>query len=91
MANDASTTQWRIDSLPFTYPYRVYIAQLNWTDQTAVGNQVVITQANGKPIIDSRAQQINFQQNFGKLGWVNGITVATLDSGVIEINVGGNK
>lgn len=91
MANSISGTVWRIDTLPFTYKYPVKITGANWTDQTAVGNQIVVKDNGGNTIIDSKAQQVNFQQNFGNLGWQTGITVTTLDSGVLTISVGGGK
>lgn len=91
MANDISGNVWRIDALPFSYAFPVKITQANWTDQSNLGDKVVVTNAAGKPIIDSAAQQPNFQQNFGNLGWHNGVTVSTLDSGVLNIAVGGGK
>lgn len=92
MANDISSGNWRIDTLPFSYPYPVKIVNANWTDQTAAGDQLIATQGNGKPLIDSKAQQANFQQNFGNLGWyTSGIKVTKLDSGVLNINVGSGR
>ena len=91
MANDISSTVWRIDTLPFSYTAPVKIKTLNWTDATSAGDQVVIQTTAGKPIVDSIAQQPNFQQNFGELGWQNGLQVTTLTSGVVNIAVGAGK
>lgn len=67
------------------------IISANWTDQTSIGDQVVLRTTAGLPIIDSKAQQPNFQQNFGFLGWQNGLVLVTLDSGVLNLSVGGGK
>lgn len=91
MANDISGSVWRIDTTPFSYAYPVKIVSANWTDQQNVGDQVVLQTTASKPIIDSQAQQINFQQNFGFLGWQNGIKIVTLDSGVLNLSVGAGK
>lgn len=91
MANDVTSTIWRIDTLPFSWPYRIYIASMEWTDQTAAGDAIVFTQADGKALIDSKAYAADFMQNFGKKGWVEGITGVTLTSGVLYINVGGSR
>lgn len=91
MANDISTGVWRIDTLPFTYPFRVKIISADWSDQTSAGDSLVFTQANGKPLFDSKAQQPNFLQNLGRKDWVNGITGVTLTSGVLTLNVGAGK
>jgi len=91
MANDVTSTIWRIDTLPFDFPERVYIASMEWTDQVNPGDQIVFTQHNGKVLIDSKAYAADFMQNFGKKGWVTGITGVTLTSGVLYINVGGSR
>ena len=91
MANDISGNSWRLDTVPFTYPYELKIKQISWTDQANVGDQVILQTVAGKPILDSKAQQANFQQNFGELGWQPSLTITKLDSGVIIINPGANK
>lgn len=91
MANDVTTTVWRIDTLPFTFTGRLYIASAEWSDQVAAGDALVATQSNGKPLWDTKASSANFLQDLGKQGWVNGITVTTLTSGVLTMNVGGCK
>jgi len=77
--------------LPFAYTGPVKIIGANWTDQTAAGDQIVFQTTASKPIIDSKAQEANYQQNFGVLGWQNGIKGVTLASGVLNIAVGAGK
>jgi hypothetical protein len=91
IANDISGTVFRIDTLPFSYPYPVKIVTAQWTDAVSAGDQVVMQNTASKPIIDSQASSPNFQQNFGFLGWQNGIKVTTLTSGVLQLSVGGGK
>lgn len=82
---------WRIDTVPFSYPYRLKIVSADWSDQTAAGDALVATQFGGKPLFDTKAQQANFLQNLGKKDWVNGLVVTTLTSGVLTLNVGAGK
>ena len=91
MANDISSSVWRIDTVPFSYAFPVKIDTINWSDQTSAGDRLVLQTTASKPVIDSIAQQPNFQQNFGKLGWQNGLKLVTLDSGVVSIAVGAGK
>lgn len=91
MANDISSNIWRIDTVPFTYAFPVKIIMANWTDQANINDRLLVKQSNGKPLFDSQAQQTNFQQNFGNQGWVSGITLVNLDSGVLTLAVGGGK
>jgi len=91
IANDVSGNSWRIDTLPFSYAYPIKIREAQWTDQTNAGDQLVVQTVAGKPIIDSKAQEANFQQNFGQLGYQPSLKVTTLTSGVLIINPGANK
>lgn len=91
MANDISSGVWRIDTLPFSYAFRVKIISADWSDATTIGHRLIATQANGKPLFDTMANQVNYLQGLGRKDWVNGITVTTLDSGVLTINVGAGK
>ena len=91
MANDISGRTWRIDTLPFSYPYQVKLKSIQWTDQAAAGDQLVVKTVSGLPIIDSKAQQANYQQNFGEMGYQPSLAVTTLTSGVVIINPGSNK
>lgn len=91
MANSIAGNVWRIDTLPFSYAFPVKIANAQWTEAVSAGDQVAVTNAAGTPVIDSQASSPNFQQNFGFLGWQNGIVVTTLTSGVLQLSVGGGK
>ena len=91
MANDISTTRWQIDTLPFKYPYRVFILSAEWSGETALGDTLLFTDNNDKPLFTSKASAADFMQNWPKQGWVNGVKGVTLTSGVLTINVGGAK
>jgi hypothetical protein len=91
IANSISANPWRIDTLPFSYPYRVKIDTANWTDQTSLGDAIVFTDINGNTIIDSKAQAPNYQQNFNTIRWVEGLVGVTLDSGVLTVAIGAGK
>lgn len=91
MANTISTNPWRIDTLPFSYPYRTKLTGVQWTDQTSAGDHLVVTDTNGNTIIDSRAQTPNYQQSFLNILWVDGFVVTVLDSGVLSVAVGAGR
>lgn len=96
MANDISTGVWRIDTAPFTYKFPVKITNLNILDATS-GDHVVITQANGKPLVDFIASAGDTDYRVGGLLWAeNGIAIATGGLGVggtavVQIAVGAGK
>lgn len=96
MANDISTGVWRIDTAPFTYKYPVKITNLNITDATAA-DHIVITQANGKPLVDFTASAGDLDYRVGGLLWAeNGIAIGAggLGAGgtaVVQIAVGAGK
>jgi hypothetical protein len=93
MANDISGPVWRIDTAPFTYKYPVKITNLNITDATAA-DHVVITQANGKPLVDFTANASELDYRIGGLLWVQGISIGSGGLGttaVVYIAVGAGK
>jgi hypothetical protein len=91
MANDISSANWRLDTTPFSYAFPVKINNINWTEQISPGDEVILNDTNGKLVAKSKAQQANFQQNFGKLDWQRGLTLNKIDSGVLVIQVGAGK
>ena len=91
MANDVSGAQWRVDTLPFAQTGPVYIIGANWTGETTTGDACVFQTTASKPVIDSKASSTDFQQNYGTLGWQNGLKGVTLTSGVLTISVGAGK
>jgi hypothetical protein len=84
-----------LDTAPFTSGTmtRVKITNLNITDCTAA-DHVVITDLNGKPIVDFTASTDELQYRIGNLGWVNGVKIGSGGLGtsaVVEIAVGAGK
>jgi hypothetical protein len=66
---------------------------LNITDATAA-DHVVITDLNGKTIVDFTANASELDYRIGKLGWVNGVKIASSGLGtsaVVTIAVGAGK
>jgi hypothetical protein len=95
IANDISSSIWRLDTAPFTSGTmtRVDIMNLNITDATAA-DHVVITDINGKSIVDFTANASELDYRIGKLGWVNGIKIGTGGLGttaVVTIAVGAGR
>lgn len=95
MANDITGAVWRLDTAPFTSStfLRVKIENLNITDATA-SDHVVVTDLNGKTLADFTATSGEQQYRVGKLGWVNGVKIASGGLGtssVVTIAVGAGK
>jgi hypothetical protein len=95
MANNISSSVWRIDTAPFTSAtvIRVKIMNLNITDCTAA-DHVVITDLQGRTIVDFTANASELDYRIGNLGWVNGIVIAgggLGTTGVVTIAVGAGK
>ena len=94
MANDITSSVWRIDTAPFSYPYRVKITNLNITDCTDA-DHVVITQNNSHPLVDFTAHTDgDLDYRIGGLLWCNGVNILTGGLGatsVVYIAVGAGK
>ena len=91
MANDISGAVWRIDTLPFSYPYPVKIANVIWSDAGAAGDSAVMQTVASKPILDQKAYAADYNWSSGFIGWVPSLKVTALDSGVLQIVVGSGK
>jgi hypothetical protein len=63
------------------------IISITWTSATTVGHQAVVTNASGSRIIfDAKASEANdFESSVYDPGWVEGLTVPTLQSGKLVI------
>ena len=96
MANDVTSNPWRIDTVPFSYAFRVKITNLNITDCTD-GDHITIKDINGKIIVDFTAHTDgDLDYRIGGLLWVNGVVVTTggLGAGgtaVVTIAIGAGK
>jgi hypothetical protein len=93
MANSISGAVWRIDTAPFSYAFPVKVENLNITDATAA-DHVVMKDSAGRTLVDFTANSAELDYRIGKLGWVNGLSVASGGLGtsaVITIAVGAGK
>jgi hypothetical protein len=93
MANDITSNPWTLNTIPFSYPYRVKITNLNITDATAT-DHVLIKDINGKTLVDFTASAGDLDYRIGNLGWVNGVVLTTGGLGasaVVTIAIGAGK
>lgn len=100
MANDFTKNPWTIDT-PYSTPATaapgalnnhitnsyVFIKSITWSDQVAAGDQLIITDRNGKLIQDIKAQGANVALIINNPEWVNGFLVPTLASGKLSVVV----
>ena len=92
MANDISANPWKIDTAAagVIYAGPIKIENIIWANEAAAAT-LLITDANGKTIVSATATSGLLQQAFGKIGWVRGLIVSTLSSGVLTIAIGAGK
>ena len=95
MANDFSGNPWVIDTAFAAVPSAGHITNsllrvtsIVWTDQAAQGDQVVLTQVNGKPLLDAKTNAPNTPIVLGNPQWIRGLLVPTLSSGKVYIQHG---
>jgi len=89
MANDFSGNPWVIDTAFSTLPSPGHIAgsavkaiSITWSDTSLAADQVIITQANGKPVVNAKAGQASAPALvLATPSWLRGILVPTLAAG----------
>lgn len=92
MANDFTTTVWVIDTPFATLPSaghitgsKLRITSIVWTNQASAGDEVLITQADGKPVMDAKTNTPNTSIVLGNPQWIDGLLVPTLSSGKVYV------
>lgn len=94
MANDFTANPWTIDTPYATAPSSGHIAQsmvranyLTWTN-AAAGATLLVKDRNGKTIMNAVQQATaNVPIVLSNPGWVNGLFVPTLSSGVLSVGI----
>jgi hypothetical protein len=88
MANILSINPWSLDTVGLVPQYTdiVRIEDISWQGATTIGHQLLITDRNGNLIWSATCSGVG-QQNRGKLFWVNGFWLKTLDSGVVIVTI----
>jgi len=94
MSNDVSAVPWRFDTATSglgtaanPWKSRVFIRDWFWSNQVAAGHRLVVQDLNGKTIIDVTTDSPNENFKGYRIGWVNGLQVIQIDSGVLELGV----
>jgi hypothetical protein len=88
MANNFTSNPWTLDSTmasPITQ--QIKIRDIAWNKQNAAGDALVIVDASGKTILDVKASGQNVYERYGNIGWVHGLQVTTIGSGVVTIAI----
>lgn len=83
MATDISANPWHFDStsVGFSYYGPVYIGEANIYRVVSSGDQIQITDWNGKDVINFIADENNDSYRSGRLSNVWGLKIAKFDSG----------
>lgn len=92
MANDISGRQWLLDTpLAFgnagsvLWKGNVKVAHFEFSKYAAQGNKAIIKDQNGKVVWSVTGSADLSEIRSSKVGWVNGLCLDTLDSGVVIV------
>lgn len=88
MANDITGRTWLLDTAEAVWTGKVKIKSIRWVSESAsAGNNVVVNDTAGNRIWSSVASGANFVDSDVLDAWFDGVTVATLDSGYLEVAI----
>lgn len=87
-----SANPWKLDTAGASviYAFPVKIVNILWANEAA-NDTLLIQDSNGKTIISATATSGLSQNHFGSIGWVRGLILRTLTSGVVTIAIGAGK
>ena len=95
MPNDVSSRQWRLDTpVPFgsanalIWPGNVLVLQAEFMNYAAATDNAIIKDRNGKTVWSPTAAADKSPVRLGRIGWVEGIVLDTLSSGLIVLYIG---
>ncbi|OHB71859.1 MAG: hypothetical protein A2W23_06320 [Planctomycetes bacterium RBG_16_43_13] len=77
-----------VPSTTILFDSRLYIKEIKWVRATTAGHTVVLQNRNGRTLWASEAAGDNFVDIFLYEGWVEGLSIPTLASGKVYVQVG---
>ena len=77
-----------VPSTTILFNSRLYIKEIKWVGATTAGHTVVLQNKNGRTLWASEAAGANFVDSFLYEGWVEGLSIPTLASGKVYIQIG---
>jgi hypothetical protein len=86
MPNDVSGVTWFVDTVGTVWNQRVYIKSILWNKPTA-GAALVITDMQGRDLINTVANASDPMFEFSTQTWQNGFVLVTLGSGTLQVVV----
>lgn len=94
MANDLSTRQWRLDT-PVAYgsagaviwKSNLYIKQVEFSTYAVQGNKAILKDQTGRIVWSATGAADLEPIRLGDIGWVNGLVLDTLDSGLVVVYI----
>ena len=90
MANVITGNPWVLDTVEAVSTARIPIKRIVWHEPTTANHNLVINDQNGKEIWakEALAGGAGMDYELADVGWVNGMTIATLDSGTVKVYIG---
>lgn len=86
MANNISGVTWFIDTVGTIFTQRVYIKSILW-NKPAAGATLVITDMQGRNLVNTIANTNDPMFEFSSQTWQNGFVVVTMSSGTLQVVV----
>lgn len=87
MANDITGRQWTLDTAVAVYDHGVDVQFFEFANYIGAGDAVVVKDRNGR-IVWTAVGATDFSEvKSGHVGWVDGITLDTLNSGVCRVYI----
>src|SRR3989304_171461 len=77
-----------VPSTTILFSSRLYIKEIRWVAATTAGHTAVLQNKNGRTFWASEAAGTNFVDSFLYEGWVEGLSIPTIASGKVYIQIG---
>jgi hypothetical protein len=92
MANDVSSRQWKLDT-PVAFGVagaviwtgNIFVKNIEFSKYAVQGAKAIDKDQNGKIVWSATGAADLSPIRLGDIGWVNGMVLDTLDSGLIEV------
>jgi hypothetical protein len=92
MANDVASRQWRLDTpVPFGQPgaaiwkANLFVENIDFSGYAAQADQCIVKDQTGRIVWSGTGSTTLAPVRTGRIGWVNGLVLDTLSSGLCVV------
>jgi hypothetical protein len=87
VANQLSAIPWEVDTVGVLIASGIKVKAFTWTAPTSLGDELILHDSQGNVVLHAIAEADAQSQVYYKGGvWYDGLTLDTLDSGVLYID-----